>query len=245
MHEMIEPEALSRWDDLFADLGLPTETSPATAPAAPEPPTAVQHEATEKEEASPARGRRRRSPVVAAPEEEPAVAEAIEQPAALTIESTEVAVPAEEPAMEATAGETPVAADGEEAPAPRGRSRRRRRGRGSKSAPAAEAIPAELGSEAAAAGTEAPAAEIAESIPSGTENEEKADRGPRRRRSRGRNPEREEAPRVAVKANDNEPDDAEEGELEPVSRDEEVDDLSNWNVPTWAELIGSLYRPER
>ena len=32
---------------------------------------------------------------------------------------------------------------------------------------------------------------------------------------------------------------------EPATGDEEVDDLSNWNVPTWAELIASLYRPER
>jgi hypothetical protein len=27
--------------------------------------------------------------------------------------------------------------------------------------------------------------------------------------------------------------------------DEDIDDLSNWNVPSWAELIASLYRPER
>ncbi|HWY86465.1 MAG TPA: hypothetical protein VNX28_07065, partial [Gemmataceae bacterium] len=27
--------------------------------------------------------------------------------------------------------------------------------------------------------------------------------------------------------------------------DEEIDKLTDWNVPSWAELIGSLYRPER
>jgi len=27
--------------------------------------------------------------------------------------------------------------------------------------------------------------------------------------------------------------------------DEEVDNLSNWNVPSWNDLIASLYRPER
>jgi hypothetical protein len=24
-----------------------------------------------------------------------------------------------------------------------------------------------------------------------------------------------------------------------------LDDLSNWNVPSWQELIASLYRPDR
>ena len=27
--------------------------------------------------------------------------------------------------------------------------------------------------------------------------------------------------------------------------DEEIDKLTDWNVPSWNELIGSLYRPER
>ena len=27
--------------------------------------------------------------------------------------------------------------------------------------------------------------------------------------------------------------------------DDEVDNLSNWNVPSWNDLIASLYRPER
>jgi hypothetical protein len=27
--------------------------------------------------------------------------------------------------------------------------------------------------------------------------------------------------------------------------EEDVLDLTNWNVPTWAELIAGLYRPER
>jgi hypothetical protein len=169
----------------------------------------------------------------------------MEQPAALAIDSTEVSVPAEEPILEVGGGEPPAVEGGEEAPAPRGRSRRRRRGRGSKSAPAAEAIPAASGSEAPTEGIEAPAAEMTESIPPGTESEEESERRPRRRRSRGRTPDREETPRVAVTANADEPDDVEEEELEPAGRDEEVDDLSNWNVPTWAELIGSLYRPER
>jgi hypothetical protein len=27
--------------------------------------------------------------------------------------------------------------------------------------------------------------------------------------------------------------------------DEELDTLSDWNVPSWTELIDSLYRPDR
>jgi ribonuclease E len=246
---MIEPGAASSWDDLFADLGLPTKTSPAPEAAEVEPsptPDAVEQEPAEKEEAPAPRGRRRRSPTVAAaPEEAPAAAEATEQPAALAIESTEVSVPAEEPALEAGTAESPAVEGGEEAAAPRGRSRRRRRGRGSKSAPVVEGTPAAPTSETPADGGEAPAVEATELIPPATEGEEESGRRPRRRRSRGRNPEREEAPRVAVTANVDAPDNAEEEEVEPAGREEEVDDLSNWNVPSWAELIGSLYRPER
>jgi ribonuclease E len=249
MHEMTEPAAASSWDDLFADLGLPTKTSPAPEAAEVEPspaPGAVEQEPMEKEEAPAPRGRRRRSPTVAAaPEEAPAAAEATEQPAEFAVESLEASVPAEEPALEAGTTESPTVEGGEEATVPRGRSRRRRRGRGSKSAPVAEGTPAASTSEAPADGGEAPVAEAAESIPPGTEGEEESGRRPRRRRSRGRNPEREETPRAIPDANADVSDDAEEEELEPVGREEEVDDLSNWNVPTWGELIGSLYRPER
>jgi ribonuclease E len=36
-------------------------------------------------------------------------------------------------------------------------------------------------------------------------------------------------------------------EIEPAvdEDDEEIDDLSNWTVPSWAEIVASLYRPER
>ena len=241
---MIEPGTSPGWDDLFADLGLPTETSSTPTAAAPEPP-AAELESKEKDEAPPARARRRRSPAVAA-EEEPALAEAMEQPAPLAIDSTEISVPAEEPALETTLGDSPAVESGEEAPPPKGRSRRRRRGRGSKSAaPAVESSPAALASEGPMAEIETTTGETTASTPPATEGEEEPGRRPRRRRSRGRNPEREEAPRVAVNANADVSDDAEEEEVAPVGREEEVDDLSNWNVPTWGELIGSLYRPER
>jgi hypothetical protein len=32
---------------------------------------------------------------------------------------------------------------------------------------------------------------------------------------------------------------------EAEADNEEIDTLSDWNVPSWAELIASLYRPDR
>jgi hypothetical protein len=32
---------------------------------------------------------------------------------------------------------------------------------------------------------------------------------------------------------------------QPDDKDDEMDNLSDWNVPSWTELIASLYRPER
>jgi hypothetical protein len=79
----------------------------------------------------------------------------------------------------------------------------------------------------------------------------------RRRRRRGRRGETERETRAVASAQPEEPaeedDDeeelvAEEGMLAEEEEDlgeEETIDLSNWNVPSWAELIAGLYRPER
>ncbi len=32
---------------------------------------------------------------------------------------------------------------------------------------------------------------------------------------------------------------------EEEDAEEEVEDFSTWNVPSWAEIIAGLYRPER
>jgi hypothetical protein len=41
-------------------------------------------------------------------------------------------------------------------------------------------------------------------------------------------------------------DDADRPEPPPEEEDdEEIDKLTDWNVPSWTELIGSLYRPDR
>jgi hypothetical protein len=40
----------------------------------------------------------------------------------------------------------------------------------------------------------------------------------------------------------------EEEVASPIQEDEDsedLDDFSNWNVPSWSELIASLYRPDR
>jgi hypothetical protein len=76
--------------------------------------------------------------------------------------------------------------------------------------------------------------------------EKNADEGPRersRRRGRGRRrggdktaSRREESPATDVP--DEEP-------VADAGEDADLDDLSNWQAPSWQELIGSLYRPDR
>jgi hypothetical protein len=36
-----------------------------------------------------------------------------------------------------------------------------------------------------------------------------------------------------------------QGEEPETDDEEEIDNLSDWNVPSWNDLIASLYRPER
>ena len=183
MHEMIEPAAATSWDDLFADLGLPPEKPaalqrprPPALEAAPAP-AAAEQEPAEEAEAPPARSRRRRSPPAAAvdPEEEPTAAESTEAPAALAIESTDVSVPTEEPALEANAAEPSAVEGDEETPAPKGRSQRRRRGRGSKSATAKEKGPVEPGCEVPAEGLAISTVEASETAPPTTESDEESE----------------------------------------------------------------------
>lgn len=72
--------------------------------------------------------------------------------------------------------------------------------------------------------------------------------GRRGRRGRGRRPEP-----VAGDETDGFADDLEDRAEEPEEpsvgpepeADEEVDTLSDWNVPSWADIIASLYRPDR
>jgi ribonuclease E len=225
---MNQPEEQSSWQNLWEELGLPAEP-PA---ARPEEPVAPAEQPSERTEA--------------------VAAEA-------TGDLVEEVAPAIQPAAEAP----PARADEERE---EGRGRRRRGGRGgrrgrgeelaaeeapvplgSQSPPEAEPAPTEEGPDSAAA-TPPAEAEAAEA-------DEREPRGRRRRsRSRGRKRPAEaaapsEAPAEPV---EEAPDDVEDGdvlldkpEVAPAEEEEELEDLSNLNVPSWNELIASLYRPDR
>jgi hypothetical protein len=70
-----------------------------------------------------------------------------------------------------------------------------------------------------------------------------------RRRGRGRGRARTKQGK-AQRSSDEPTADEEQGQTEnraaeDEGKDEELDNLSDWNVPSWTELIASLYRPER
>jgi hypothetical protein len=106
----------------------------------------------------------------------------------------------------------------------RGRRRRRRRSKAAEENAAPE--PTETGTE------------------NGAENEDEA---PRRRSRRGRGRRRADEDERSSRRKDA----ADDAEHAPAStspfaeEDDEMDDLSNWQAPSWQELIASLYRPDR
>jgi hypothetical protein len=249
---MIDPEDRKRWQAMAAELGLPPDEEEPSAPvqAAPEPeveePRTEFHEPEPIPEGPPNRGRRRRghSPVVETRAEEPVKA-APEVPAAKEA-SIEPSIP--EPAEPSTAvKEAPEAK--EPAPEDQRPARRRRRGRrGSKQEAETETEPTS-GDAALVTGTEDESpAEAATEAPEGESSEEPTPRRGRRR-GRTRKGERESEPTVTEEAAETVEEEEEVVSEEPPrveeDDDEEVDDLSNWNVPSWQELIASLYRPER
>jgi len=69
---------------------------------------------------------------------------------------------------------------------------------------------------------------------------------PRRRRgrSRHRKPDRDDAATTPEEKVE-EPPAAESASPPAAEEDEDIDDLSSWTVPSWNELIASLYRPDR
>jgi hypothetical protein len=74
------------------------------------------------------------------------------------------------------------------------------------------------------------------------EGEEDLPRGPRRR---GRGHERIDEAEAEAEAADLPAPETIEQEADDDTEIEELGDFSNWNVPSWNELIASLYRPER
>ncbi len=96
----------------------------------------------------------------------------------------------------------------------------------------------------------APAARVSEDRPSGTSSAEAitqemtpreptTERHPRRGRGRGRRKKAQDPEPAAVAQEQVAPGDQDEGD------DEDFGNASAWSVPSWTELIASLYRPER
>jgi hypothetical protein len=74
------------------------------------------------------------------------------------------------------------------------------------------------------------------------ENADDAKRGRSRRRGRGRR----RGDKAAVQNDETNAEDLPaDAPVAAPEADDSLDDLSNWQAPSWQELIGSLYRPER
>jgi len=234
---MPEQDEQDRWSQLARELGLEPGPEPAAAPppappAVPEPPREpvakalpARQEEPPAEELLPRARRRRES---APPEQRADLAthgeELFGEPAAAALGAPESA---ERPAEVASGDEDH-------------RPGRRRRGRRADHNGAADApmAPGEPGTEPVEA----------EGPPSEPQGEAAGEERPRRRRGRGRRrgsapnaeapPRAEALPRVSA-----EPETIEMEDMIPPSDEEADQDLSGWNVPTWQELIASLYRP--
>jgi ribonuclease E len=229
------------WQRLAAELGLPFD-EPAQ-PSAPRP--AAAPAPAEPEEPRPPRAER-------------TVVDAQEP----------IETPRHAPVQEAVQAEVPASARPEPDDADeegRGRRRgRRRRGRGKGERRFAEERTTEPALEEGklAFGEEATGeADIEPSAAKGDDDEEPEgpdgeDRRKRRRRRRRRRPDEEPAEEASKPAS-SAPDDLEELEEVDIERDEPLpvahaddddepeEDFSDWNVPSWNELIASLYRPDR
>jgi hypothetical protein len=220
---MSGPNDGSNWESLWDDLGLttPQPTSrPTPVEAAPKP--------TEPR-------------VTANP-----VAE--KQPSSQQAEPISPLPTASGSTAEGAPGVQDEAAGGEEAKSVRrGRRRGRRSGRTAEAAPVASAAvvtESVAPPQEAAAPPEVPAAPTA-STPSEAEAQREERRG-RRRRRRRRPDERESGARAENTAPDVEREEPTEVAADAADKDfDDEDDLSNWSVPPWQDLISSLYRPER
>jgi ribonuclease E len=233
---MSNPAEKNRWETIWDDLGVTPEasstqqastraSSPKPGPAEPvaeiEPPppqiqvAPLEQEVVEREE-SHGHGRRKRGQGSAEPAAKEEAVELSEEPA-------------EEQEAGPEGGENETGAPVEE-PAPR--RRRGRRGSKTREAAATDSTPTDAAPPQAA---------------SAEEDEEERPR--RRRRSRKKKGDREAAPVAAD--TEAEPEDAGPEGLEPDvelddgSEGDEGDDLSNMSVPSWDDLIASLYRPDR
>jgi len=228
-------DEVDHWSRLAEEFGLPpdSESAPALPARAPEPmpppralvdqPSAPIGREPRADGEPPARGRRRRS---SAQEPEPVRAEAAE----------------EVPVAEADGNAAPVAEEGGPDGEKRRPSRRRRGRRSGKGATAGE-----VSERVEGAPVEAEDASPDEKAGPGDEPSDEESDGDRSRRKRGRGRGRKKP--VVVEKSEPVEDAADEDLEQPEPQDEETDEemtnFSNWSVPSWQELIASLYRPER
>jgi hypothetical protein len=86
--------------------------------------------------------------------------------------------------------------------------------------------------------------ESTEVAPTAAADDDEAPRG-RSRRERGRRHADPEKPSSRRQEAVKDQEEAPPSNASPAEEDDDLDDLSNWQAPSWQELIASLYRPER
>jgi ribonuclease E len=216
---MHDPKYRKSWDAMLDDLGLSGESSAPVepvSPAEPEPTTAA------AVEAEPSVGRSRRKRVAAADEA-----------------ATEAPPPNEAPERRGPSAKEPT----------RGRRRRTKKVVEEEATEMVVEVSPEVVEAEAAESTDHLLAPLpveegsAEAVPAETDEESEPRRRRRRRRRKGADEEtltnEEEEKEGAA--------DDEVVSVEPAQaleeEDEEFEDLTDLNVPTWGELVAGLYRP--
>ncbi len=230
---MIENEdRSSHWQALAEQLGLEPEKSTAPRPPTPEKAAAP----TTRLEPPVERGRSAEAPMWEPINKEVADASRDRMRDAESVqEVVEISSKLEQP-TERESGSRDQSEDeseGERGGKRRSGRRRRRRSRSGDS-PAGDEKSAAPGEKCA--GVE-PEATAQEKESGDAPRERSRPRGRGRRRSGDKDaPRREETPTTDVQT---------EKPAADVGEDADLDDLSNWQAPSWQELIGSLYRPDR
>jgi hypothetical protein len=231
-----------RWRELADLLGLPPDEEPKPMPMSPPPPVPpiIQQDAIEWQ-------RPVHEAVVTPPE--PIAEEIFED---VVFEETERSVPpfpieeaAEIPNPEPMNRESDAGESQDRPRRSRRRGRRGQKGDPQEREPNAHAEPRLPLEETSEAREEPSAAENIEEEPR-EPRERKRDDRERGGRGRGRRPVEQPPPELDEEDTLEPEEELERTEPLPEEEDdEEIDKLTDWNVPSWNDLIGSLYRPER
>jgi ribonuclease E len=230
---MIENEdRSSHWQALAEQLGLDPEKPAGPRPPSPEKATAPI--ARVEPSVEPSRS-------MEAPMWEPLDEEVADAPrdrmrdSEIAQEVIETSTKVEQPTQRepGTTDQNEDESEGERGGKRRSGRRRRRRSRSGDSPPGDD--------KSAAPGDESvgeqPDTIVQEKEPDDASRERSRRRGRGRRRSGDKDaPRREETPTTDAQT---------EQPAADAGEDADLDDLSNWQAPSWQELIGSLYRPER